>query len=336
MAACLYDPEHGYYTTRTPFGSAGDFTTAPEISQIFGELLAIWVADAWYRLGSPTRFTLLELGPGRGTLMDDVLRTLQKITPDIYNAADVLMVEVSPHLQTLQRQKLAAYSKPITWVEDIPASFSQPVIGLANEFLDAFPCRQFIEKDGNYFEQLVALDEHDNFILQTATTATTPTPHAVEDSPQQHAYLQRLKTAITQGTVLFIDYGGSGNTHTLQALHKHQHVDILSHPGMADLTCHVNFEKVRATLGNEVFGATPMGLFLMELGLPMRAAKLIEAAPDVETRQDIAAAVQRLVAPQQMGELFKVLAWQTPDVTQPPAGFKHDANPHHDTGSSAR
>lgn len=336
MATCLYDPDQGYYTTRTPIGAEGDFTTAPEMTQIFGELLAIWVADAWFRLGTPNPVTLLELGPGRGTLMDDVLRTLQKVAPDLYSAAKVLMVEVSPHLQKLQQQKLAAYAPRVEWATDIPAHFDTPVIGLANEFLDAFPCRQFEEKDGQFFERLVALDDNQNLVLTTATSATTPAPKTLEDSPTQTAYLSRLKHAVKQGTVLFVDYGGSGNAHTLQALHKHQHVDILSQPGMADLTCHVNFETVRDTLKNTVYGATPMGLFLMELGMPMRAAKLIERATDMATREEIATAVQRLVDPRQMGELFKVLAWQTPDVTQPPAGFRHDANHSRDTGSSSR
>lgn len=336
MAACLYDPEHGYYTTRTPIGTAGDFTTAPEMTQIFGELLAIWAADAWFRLGCPSPVTLLELGPGRGTLMDDVLRTLQKVAPDFYNAANVLMVEVSPHLQEVQKQKLAAYAPRITWAADIPEAFEMPVIGLANEFLDAFPHRQFDEKDGKFFERLVGLDDAGNLVIQTAENPTLPTPKTLEDSPTQTAYLKRLVHAIAQGTVLFIDYGGSGSAHTLQAVHKHQHVDILSQPGMADLTCHVNFETVRATLNNTVYGATPMGLFLMELGLPMRAAKLIEQAPDAATREEIATAVQRLVDPRHMGELFKVLAWQTPDVTQPPAGFRHDANHPRDTVSTPR
>lgn len=337
MAACLYDAEHGYYTTRNPIGMRGDFTTAPEITQIFGELLSLWIVDAWQRLGSPASFVLLELGPGRGTLMADILRTLEKIAPQVLDAAQVMMVEVSPHLTTLQKQKLEEYPGRITWITDIPRQFSQPVVGFGNEFLDAFPCRQFIEKKGHFYEQFVGLDADENLCLQTAEKPTNPVPEGLEDSPAQIAYLKRLKAAIGKGTLLFVDYGGSGSAHTMQALHNHQPVDILSHPGMADLTCHVNFDHVRATLGESVYGATPMGLFLMELGLPLRAAHLIEANPgDDDVREEIAAAVQRLVAPEQMGELFKVLAWQTPDITQPPAGFRHDAYHSRDTGSSPR
>ncbi len=325
MAACLYDPTHGYYMTRDPFGAKGDFTTAPEISQMFGEILGAWVADAWLKMGGPSPFYLAELGPGRGTLMADVLRILGKVLPPCRAAARPTLIEVSPFLKAVQEKTL--HGQSAVWRTALPDRFDAPVILLANEVLDALPVRQFEHADGAYYERLVGVVDGRLGWVRAATP--TPLPHTapfVEIHEAQHTLLGQVRAAISKGYALFLDYGGVGQADTLQAVRAHGFVDVFDGPGTADLTTHVNFADVCATLGEKSHGPTDMALFLTELGLPLRAATLWKAAPQPE-RDAIEAATHRLLHPNAMGRHFQVVAWASDNVP-PPAGFDH-ANARH-------
>lgn len=323
MAACLYDPDYGYYTTQNPLGAEGDFITAPELSQIFGELLGLWAADLWLKWGRPAPFTLLEAGPGRGTLMSDMLRAIKQTVPDMLQAMQVMLVEVSPTLQAVQQQTLAAYSN-ITWHTSLPESpLPMPVIALGNEVLDAFPVRQFV-RDGDVYKERLITVQNETFTFTTAPSPTllTGTAPLIETADAALCFVEQLKNVIQTGALLLIDYGGSGEGDTLQAMRKHSFADVLQTPGQADLTTHVNFDNVMATLGSGALGPVDMGLFLMQLGLPVRATALMENATP-EQKKQIEASTRKLLDPNDMGRHFKVVGYITPNFseTQQPAGF---------------
>lgn len=324
MSLCLYDPEHGYYMNRDPFGSAGDFTTAPEMTQLFGEMIGIWVIDLWQKLGCPEPFHLVEAGPGRGTLMSDILRTLQKVRSTCYNAAAVHLVEISPHLKSIQMDTLQDHGS-VSWttnIEDI--DFDAPVILIGNEVLDAFPVRQFQKTKDGYKERTIGLDGS-TLTYQTSDRSYTfhnTDAEFIETYDAMEKFLRSVKRSIKKGAALFIDYGAmSGSADTLQALSKHQTVDVLEKPGESDLTTHVNFGFVADIMGSNTLGPTDMGYFLTQMGLPIRAATLLENTEGAE-RESLQAAIQRLMHPSQMGSLFKVVCWRTQGVPDP-AGFQN-------------
>lgn len=324
MAFCLFDPEHGYYTTREPFGEAGDFTTAPEISQMFGELIGAWVQATWQALGSPSAVTLAEIGPGRGTLMKDLLRTLRQLRPGLLDQATIALVETSPRLRDIQRQTLERFDLPITWHDDVDQLPKQPLILIGNELFDAVPIRQYVKVDNGWCERLVALDEYDNltFVAGPGTVdpallppdvSQAPEGSIVELAPARSAIMAAVAAHLAAhgGAGLFVDYGyvepAVGDT--LQALRRHAFADVLAQPGEADLTAHVDFAALAAVARSAGLDAhlTTQGDFLLALGLLERAGQL--GAPlDEAGRQSISDAVERLAAPDQMGTLFKVLA----------------------------
>ena len=323
MEQCLFHPEHGYYTTHEPFGAQGDFITAPEISQMFGELLGLWAADSWLRLGSPSPFILAELGPGRGTMMADVLRAT-RIVPGFHDAARIVLVEASPRLREKQRETLAGFE--IEWcasLDEVPAG---PLILLANEFIDALPIRQFVRTPDGIAERMVGLGDDDTLQwglrpaarLDTrgeALMARAPIGAMLEICPLGLTIAEKLgaRLAISGGAALFVDYGhGGGFGDTLQALRAHAYDDPLAHPGEADITAHVDFAALARTAtatGARTFGPITQGLLLERLGLPARSARLKRDANEV-AREKIDAAATRLTAPGKdaMGELFKALA----------------------------
>ncbi|WP_460448937.1 class I SAM-dependent methyltransferase [Alsobacter sp. SYSU BS001988] len=324
MAACLGDPLHGYYATRDPFGPQGDFVTAPEISQMFGELIGLWCAEAWMRLGSPPVLRLVELGPGRGTLMADALRAARALPP-FRAALDVRLVETSPTLRARQEAALAGAGVPVAWASDVDEVPAGPALVIANEFLDALPIRQFVKAQDGWRERLVGLAEGDPAALRFGL-APEPEPMLADAPGEPGAVLEvgeagldiarRLaeRFAATGGAALAIDYGhvrpGFGDT--LQAVHGHAYADPLAEPGEADLTAHVDFAalgRVARTAGAVVHGPVTQGAFLRGLGLAERAAALKRgAAPPVAAAVDTAAA--RLAdGGDGMGELFKVLAF---------------------------
>lgn len=339
MEECLGNPQHGYYMTRDPLGQAGDFTTAPEISQMFGELLGLWAAVQWQAMGMPPLIHLVELGPGRGTLMADALRAAAGVAP-FRESLSVHLVETSPVLRAKQKETLAGHHPDVAplWWNDLSQVPPGPMIVLANEFFDALPIRQFQRDVGGWRERLVTWDEGAGQLAFTLSGNAPKTPlipppldqvdagSLVEICPiglrKMHTLAARL--AAEGGAALIIDYGHdqSGAGDTLQAVRDHEYADVLSDPGAADLTAHVDFQQLAATAiltGALTYGPVGQGEFLMALGITERAAALTEIA-DRRQRADIDAALARLTGDDQMGRLFRVMAVQHPSLPVP-AGF---------------
>lgn len=326
MAACLTDPEHGYYVTCDPFGVAGDFTTAPEISQIFGELIGLWCAVAWQQMGAPNPVRLIELGPGRGTLMADMLRAAQQV-PGFRDTIAVHLVETSPALRVVQRGTLGKDAAITQWhdtLEDVP---SGAAIILANEFLDALPVRHLIMKNGEWFERCVGLSDdgalefclsanpvRDASVIPENIRNTGREGDVAEVCPAAKETIKMTARRAAQAptVALFIDYGHikSGVGETLQAVKGHDYADPLDAPGEADLTAHVDFEELgysARTTGLNVHGPMTQGAFLMSLGLKERVERLVTGVSD-ERASDILSSAHRLADTSQMGDLFKVMA----------------------------
>ncbi len=338
MHQALCHPEHGYYMSRDPFGAAGDFTTAPEISQMFGEIIGIWCAALWRDMGAPERVNLVELGPGRGTLIADALRAAA-MEPEFAAAIELHLVETSLVLRDRQRTSLntlAATSQPF-WHDDFSQVPAGPLLLIANEFFDALPVRQFQRTAAGWRERMVALEGEDLcFVLSSPWEETPPIPRELIVSPlgavvEVRPAADELAFAIGQrvrdygGAALIIDYGhgehASGDT--LQAVKSHRYHDVLATPGEADLTAHVDFRalaKAAGKAGAAVFGPVPQGKFLDHLGLGARAEALaLRATP--EQANDIAQARKRLLGEEGMGRLFKALAIASPPPAVPP-GFE--------------
>lgn len=316
MELCLSHPEHGYYTTRDPLGAAGDFVTAPEISQMFGEMLGVWVATVWAGMGSPA-FNLVELGPGRGTLMADVLRVLKPTGA----APLVWLVETSPTLRAEQasRNPDARFAERL---EDVPDG---PMILLANEFLDALPVHQYLRTARGWREQQVGLVDTALTFGLSAPVPDRETPRDwLEVSPMADAVVDQIAARLSDasGAALLIDYGYATEDLpaglTLQALRKHDHVSPLHTPGACDLTWLIDFDRVRHRLGTHAVQFTTQGAFLAEMGIGPRAQSLAKVSPD--DANTIADALERLTAPDQMGTLFKVLSASSPNLPPLP-GF---------------
>ncbi|WP_112322392.1 class I SAM-dependent methyltransferase [Oceanibium sediminis] len=327
VQACLSDPEAGYYTTRTPLGREGDFITAPEISQMFGEMIGLWVAQVWLDAGRPDPFALVELGPGRGTLMADALRAA-RIVPGLADAARVLLVEISPTLRAAQAQAVPG-AEHLDRVEDLPRDL--PLIVLANEFFDALPPRQFQRQGEGWAERLVGLEG-----AQLSFTTGTARPHAgldqrfplagdgtiVEVHPRAEEIATELGRRDTRA--LIFDYGAwDGVGDTLQAVAGHGYADVLQNPGAQDLTTHVGFRWLAEAAAPLRPAFAEQGAFLHRLGIGARAEALARAASP-EGAERIADALERLTGPDQMGSLFKALAL-VPQDAPPPPGFDHDA-----------
>jgi len=334
MALCLFDPEDGYYTNREPFGVAGDFTTAPEISQMFGELVAVWLHTAWQAIGRPLPVTLAEIGPGRGTLMKDILRTLAKLDPALVTQASFAMIETSPRLAEIQKKTLAGHQARIDWHQSIETLPDNPLVIVGNELFDAIPIRQFVRANGKWRERMVGLNDAGelHFLAGAASldpallprnAATAMDGAIVELAPARTALMDEIagRIAARGGAGLFIDYGhlepGIGDT--LQALRKHSYQDVLAEPGQADVTSHVDFAALAAIARARGLGAHLMtqGHFLLKMGLLERAGRL-GAGLDAAGQEKIRGQAERLASPSAMGELFKILAILPSGTAVPP------------------
>jgi NADH dehydrogenase [ubiquinone] 1 alpha subcomplex assembly factor 7 len=335
MSLALAHPEHGYYHRREPFGAGGDFVTAPEISQMFGEIAALWLAQAWRDRGRPEPVRLVEIGPGRGTMMADMLRALRAV-PELRAAAEIHLVEPSARLREAQRQRLAG--EAITWYRDLQEVPHGPLLLVANEVIDALPVHQLVRTAAGWVERCVVLDAEGQLAFMTAGQ---PAPAALvaglpddagpgaiaERSPAREALAEAIgrRLAADPGVALLIDYGAAPDGpagDTLQAVRAQQPADPLAAPGEADLSAQVDFAalaRAAARGGARAFGPVPQGAFLRALGIEARALALIRKAPP-EERRAIRAALFRLTDASAMGELFKVLALASPEGPPPP-GF---------------
>jgi NADH dehydrogenase [ubiquinone] 1 alpha subcomplex assembly factor 7 len=338
METCLYDPRHGYYRWRAPLGAAGDFVTAPEISQMFGELIGLWAAEVWRSMDKPDPVALIEFGPGRGTMMRDALRAALA-APQFRRAVRVHLIETSPNLQSQQRQTLSGIGDlAVRWhasIDEVPAT---PAIIVANEFFDALPICQAERRATGWHERVVAVDASGALVL---TVARDPLPDLAPKLPPAVAHarigetfewrphkfaIEIARRAADGGAALVIDYGhvNSATGDTLQAVRLHRYANPLTRPGLTDLTAHVDFEalgKAAREAGARVHGPTEQGAWLKGLGIEARAAMLQANAP-VSKRADVAVAVQRLTGTglHQMGSLFKAIGFSAPAITRLP-GF---------------
>lgn len=332
MEACLADTGAGYYTTRDPIGARGDFITAPEISQMFGELLGLWAVAVWQSMGEPASVTVAELGPGRGTLMEDALRAWRSV-PQFLAAVRVALVETSPALRDRQREALRGSPVPVQWLDRVEELPHGPLIVIANEFLDALPVRQLVRRGCDWHERCVGVDRHGAFTFtegDAAADLSSTNPRDASDGAifEIRPGVEQLMTALASRAkeaplaALFVDYGHdeTGFGDTLQAVRNHRYADPLAAPGKADLTAHVDFAALRDAAekqGLKVYGPMPQGEFLLKLGLETRRDRLLANAVPAQ-RDAILSGAARLIDPPQMGVLFKALAVTNDGLAPPP------------------
>ena len=321
MSLCLGHPQHGYYVTRDPLGETGDFITAPEVSQVFGELIGVWAVGAWAAMGQPPAFSLVELGPGRGTLMADVLRTVRKAAPAFAAAASLHLVETSPVLRQKQREAVGEAARWHDRLEDAPEG---PMILLANEFFDAIPIRQFERREGVWRERVVGLADGR---LSLGVGGIVPGSMGKDGDVLEFASARDeiareigARLAAHAGAALIIDYGHlhTAPGDTLQAMRDHRFVALTETPGEADLTSHVDFGEIARAArlaGAAVHGPVGQGEFLERLGIRPRAERLSERDAGV------AAALGRLIDLDELGTLFQAIVIAHPDLPTP-AGFE--------------
>ncbi len=335
MAIALMDPKDGYYATRDPFGEAGDFITAPEVSQMFGELIGLWLVQVWVDQGRPKNPRLVELGPGRGTLMADILRVARRAA-GFLEELDVVLIEASPVLRAVQERTIAGSGATVRWQAQFTGLDERPLLLVANEFFDALPLRQYVRTDRGWCERMVTTEGNElRFVLAPVPTPPSAIPMGLERVPEGGVYetspaalalAEDVAAIIARrgGAALLVDYGyqaHSGFGETLQAVGGHHFAEVLARPGGHDLSAHVDFAALAAagrTGGAAVAGPLTQGAFLAGLGLAERAGRLARANPTAA--QDIAAAVERLTGPAQMGTLFKALAFLPPAFDTAP-GF---------------
>jgi NADH dehydrogenase [ubiquinone] 1 alpha subcomplex assembly factor 7 len=332
MELCLTHPEHGYYVSRDPLGREGDFTTAPEVSQMFGELLGLWAASVWKAIGSPPMLRLIELGPGRGTMMADALRAL-RVLPPLYQSLSIHMVEINPVLREKQRATLSGV-RNIDWHDSIDEVPEGPAVIFANEYFDVLPVHQAVKRETGWHERVIKLDDSGKLVF-AAADAPTPRfevllPPLVRAAPVGAVFEWRPDAEIMKiarrvrdqdGAALIIDYGHlrSDAGDTFQAIARHSFTDPLKNPGLADVTAHVDFQAlVRAAedIGARAHGPVTQGEFLKRLGIETRAVTLMgKTTPEVSA--DISNALKRLTDSGRggMGSMFKVLAISEPNLT---------------------
>ncbi len=323
MSECLLHPEHGYYMKGTPFGIPGDFITAPEVSQMYGEIIGLALAQAWIDQGRPRPFVLAELGPGRGTCMADILRASRGVT-GFSDAARIHLVEASASMRGMQSRKLGA--ERITWLASVSDLPTAPLFLIASEFFDALPIRQFVRTGSGWRERLIDMRDHMLvFGLGEAAVvadldrrmANTRPGDIVELRPSAQTVITSVASRLADhgGAVLVIDYGNWCSLgDTLQAVKGHRNVDPLAEPGLADLTAHVDFGALADAAADVIHSPlTRQGVFLERLGITARANRLARSlrgnSLDAHT-----AAHRRLTHPQEMGGIFKVLGLTPKDA----------------------
>ena len=331
MTLAMAHRTHGYYSVRNPLGAAGDFVTAPEISQLFGELIGAALAQTWIDQGSPADIDLIEIGPGRGTFCKDMLRATRNL-PGFHQAVTLHLVETSEALISIQRETLAG--QQAIWHADIlDIKRDVPAIIFANELFDVLPIRQWMRKQEGFFERRIAIDEHGElgFVLDHRCVNNLHGQHTIaaggilEISPARETMMLRILERLvkTAGTAYIIDYGELEleGADTLQAVTNHHFADLFAEPGEADISSHVDFGsllRVARSEGLQAFGPVSQSVFLQRLGIKLRLAQLQQFVDD-QTFERLSSGAERLIANDQMGDLFKVIA--VTSQTSPPPGF---------------
>ena len=326
MRLALNHEDYGYYKAQKPIGLKGDFTTAPEISQFFGEMLGLWAVIVWEQLGKPSHFKWVEFGPGRGTLLKDAFR-ITKTIRGFHEALRFSFVEINPYFKELQRE-IAPHAKWHSSWQDCLRELTQdsiPFVLIANEFLDALPIHQYDYKENQWFEKFVSFDDGWKYVEHPLEDSTIPettrtksrenNSNTFEICPEAQTLIQTLSQIlkIQQGAALFIDYGyAQGHGDSFQAIYKGQPVSPLTHIGEADLTAHVDFGNLKEVSGTP-YGPIPQGEFLNNLGLFQWKEKL-KAQSTLDKKALLEAQYQRLTHPQQMGQLFKVMGLAHPSL----------------------
>ncbi|MEH2479184.1 NADH dehydrogenase [ubiquinone] 1 alpha subcomplex assembly factor 7 [Nitrobacteraceae bacterium AZCC 2146] len=331
MQLCLTHPQYGYYVSRDPLGREGDFTTAPEVSQMFGELLGLWSASVWRAIGSPPFLNLIELGPGRGTMMADALRAL-RVLPPLYQALSIHLVEINPVLRDKQKATLSG-ARNIAWHDSIDTVPAGPSVILANEYFDVLPIHQVVKRESGWHERTVEITD-DGQLIFGASPDPLPRfevllPPLVRAAPVGAVFEWRPDTEIMKiasrvrdegGAALIVDYGHTRSDagDTFQAIARHSFTDPLKNPGQADVTAHVDFQalgRAAEDVGARVHGPVPQGEFLKRLGIETRAVTLMaKASPEVS--EDVAGALKRLIDGGRggMGSMFKVIGISDPGI----------------------
>jgi SAM-dependent MidA family methyltransferase len=339
MGHCLGHPRLGYYMTHDPFGSEGDFTTSPEISQMFGELIGLWSAAVWRQMDAPAEVRLVELGPGRGTMMLDMVRAAN-VMPDFRRAIAVHLVETSPALLARQKQTLGNLDLPIVWHESLADVPEGPAIIVANEFFDALPVNQAVKQSDGWHERVVGIDLDGKFAYAIAPEPLKffeqTLPPQVRMAEVGSIYEWRADTPALEigrrvvrggGGALIIDYGHPESMigDTFQALRNQRKADPLATPGLADLTAHVDFQALGSaaeSIGARVHGPVDQATFLRRLGIEQRAINLKKVAPADKARAvDVALARLTAGGATGMGNLFKAIGLSAPDIGALP-GFE--------------
>ena len=322
MGLCLGHPQHGYYVTRDPLGREGDFVTAPEVSQVFGELIGIWAAGAFVAMGEPARVNLVELGPGRGTLMADMLRTIGRVSPALAAAAVMHLVETSPVLRTRQRQAVGPGASWHMTLKEVP---NAPMILVANEFFDAIPIRQIERRRGLWHERVIGLEQGR---LARGLSGPVLGPEGrdgdvLELAPARDVIASQIGQRLSRhaGAALIIDYGHltSAPGDTLQAMRRHGFTNVTDRPGECDLTSHVDFQALGRALtegGADILRPMTQRDFLLAMGLEQRFQRLALRA-DMMVTSTLRRQMARLADENQMGNLFKVLAATSPGMPCP-------------------
>jgi SAM-dependent MidA family methyltransferase len=345
MQLALAHPEHGYYTTRDPLGRDGDFITAPEVSQMFGELLGLWTAQVWKLMGSPKNFNIVELGPGRGTMMADALRAI-RVAPALHQTAQVHLVEINPVLRDKQKSALADSKVAVNWYNSIDDVPNGPVVVLANEYFDALPVHQAVKQASGWHERTVEINDDGLFVygaapepiprfdmLMPAVARLAPVGAVFEWRSHDEIIKLARRLRKPHGVALIIDYGHvrSDAGDTLQAIAGHSFADPLKAPGTADLTAHVDFEALGRGAedgGARLHGPAEQGVFLQRLGIETRA-RTLKAKASQQVAEKIDKALERLTGGgrENMGSLFKVLGIAHPAVKELPGLSDASARP---------
>ena len=331
MDFCLADARAGYYLTRQPIGRDGDFITAPEVSQMFGELIGAWVAAVWQSMGSPRPVVVAELGSGSGMLMADALRAWRSV-PKLLDSISIALIETSPVLRGIQRETLRHSPAPLRWCDRIEQAAYGPLIVIANEFIDALPVRQMVRQEGVWRERCVTIGDDGAFAFcvgepvgnDAGSLHDWDDSAIIETRPAVTSLLSALAERAKQAPILALiaDYGHveTGVGDTLQAVRRHRFADPLANPGEADITAHVDFGALKKTatdLGLVVFGPMPQGEFLLKLGLESRCHRLLQGATN-EQKAALLSGAARLTDPRQMWLLFKVVLLQSSGLAPPP------------------